>query len=177
MGSSLRDQLLKAGVASKQQAQKAVGEQRKKRRQKGAAGVVDEGKEQVRQAQSEKVVRDRELNRKTQEKAERKAVAAQIRQLIELNRLPREGGETPYSFVDGSKVVKIYVPERMHAHLARGLLSIVRLGDGYEVVPEVIAGKISERDTSVIIVRNPSDTLVDEDDPYAEHQVPDDLIW
>ena len=178
MASSLRDELLKAGMATKQDAQKADSERRKKRKQKGAARVADNTKESARRLHAEKVANDRELNRKKLQEAQRKAVAAQIRQLIELNRLPREGGETPYNFVDDTSVRKLYVTQEMSAQLGRGLLSIVRFGDIYEIVPTPVAEKIGERDHSVVLVCNTSsDTPLNEDDLYADYQVPDDLMW
>ena len=179
MGSSLKDQLLKTGVASKQLTHKIESEQRKRRKQnsKSAAQAGDNGKAQARRVQSGKAARDRELDRQRHEEAERKATAAQIRQLIETNRLSRKDGETPYSFVDGTRVCRIYVPDEIFQQLGRGLLAIVKLDDDYEVVSAQVAGKIGERDASVIIARSQSDQPVEEDDPYADHQVPDDLKW
>ena len=181
MGNSLQDQLLKAGAASKQQAQKAGGARRKKQKQsnKNAAVSVEESAVLAEQAQAEKIGRDRELNQKKQQEVERKAIAAQIRQLIEMNRLSRDDGETPYNFVDEKNVRKIFVSEELHAQLGAGILSIVKLGDSYEVVPTIVANKISERDPAVVIARSASDSDTGnaEDDPYANYQVPDDLIW
>ena len=179
MGSSLKDQLLKTGVANKQQAHDVDNERRKKRKQKsgGAAHDTDAVKEHARRLQVEKAAHDRELNRQRNEQLERKAVAAQIRQLIEANRMPRENGETAYSFVDAAIVRKIYVTDEIAGELGRGLLSIVRFSDRYEVVPAAVAGKISERDASVVVAHGQPAPPSDEDDPYADYQVPDDLMW
>ena len=179
MASSLKDQLLKTGVANKQQAHNVANEQRKKRKQdpKGATSLTDSTKEQARRLQAEKVARDRELNRHKQQEAERKGVAAQIRQLIELNRLPREDGEVPYRFVDGNVVRTIHVTEVLFDQLGHGVLAIVRFDDSYEIVSAVVAGKIGERDTSIIIEHGQPDPPEDADDPYAAYQVPDDLMW
>ncbi len=180
MANSLQEQLLKAGAASKQQGQKASTERRKKNKQKkkkGSAPQLNESSIQSRQIQAEKVARDRELNRQRQEAANNKAIAAQIQQLIELNRLPREGCEAAYNFVDGTLVRKIFVTPEMLAQLSRGVLAIARLGESYEVVPLVIADKIKERDPSVIITTEQADNIDDADDPYADYPIPDDLLW
>lgn len=180
MANSLQDQLLKAGAASKKQGQKASTERRKKNKQKkkkGSAPQQSESSKQSRQVQADKVARDRALNRQRQQEADQKAIAAQIQQLIELNRLPREDCETAYNFVDGTLVRKIFVSPEMLAQLSRGVLSIARLGEGYELVPLVIAEKIKERDPSVIITTEQADSADDADDPYADYQVPDDLLW
>jgi uncharacterized protein YaiL (DUF2058 family) len=57
---------------------------------------------------AEKVKRDQELNRQQQEKAEAKARAAQVKQLIETSRLPKLT-EDYYNFVDDKKVKRLSV--------------------------------------------------------------------
>ena len=40
------------------------------------------------------------------------------------------------------------------------------------------AQKIAQRDPQVVVVLNQYEpTPVDEDDPYADYQIPDDLMW
>ncbi len=180
MGNTLQDQLLRAGVINKQKAQEANGKRRKKQKlkNKGVVPVDDGGSESARAAQAEKIARDRELNRLKQEEIERKAIAAQIRQLIELNRLSCEDGETRFNFVDGKTVQNIYVTEEVFLQLGRGWLSVVKFEDSYEVVPTVVADKINERDHTAVITQNQSDLAEGgEDDPYADFKVPDDLMW
>jgi uncharacterized protein YaiL (DUF2058 family) len=181
MANSLQEQLLRAGAASKQQGQKASTEKRKQNKQKkkkGSAPQQSESSQRSNKLHAEMAARDRELNRQRQEAANSKAIAAQIMQLIELNRLPREECETAYNFVDGTLVRKILVSPEMLAQLSRGVLAIAKYGDSYEVVPLVVADKISERDQSIIITTEQADNNVDEaDDPYADYQVPDDLLW
>ncbi len=181
MGNSLQDQLLKTGAISKLKAQKANSENRKrlkqKQKNKKSASILDKDKENIRQAQEDKVAHDRELNRQKQAEIQQKAVAAQIRQLIELNRLSRDEGDQPYNFLDGKNVRKIYVDKTMLAHLGNGLLSIVKIDEGYEVVSTVVANKIKERDDNTVIALNQTEVAVEGDDPYAEFKVPDDLMW
>lgn len=181
MGNTLQDQLLRAGIIDKQKAQEANGKRRKKQKLKNKGVVPDNdgGSEAARAAQAEKIARDRELNRLKQEEIEKKAIAAQIRQLIELNRLSREDGETRFNFVDGKTVQNIYVSEEVFLQLGRGWLSVVKFEDGYEVVPTVVADKIDERDNTAVITHQQSDQAKEggEDDPYADFKVPDDLMW
>ena len=58
-----------------------------------------------------------------------------------------------------------------------GRLVIVCQGGATELVPRVIADKIAERDAKLVVRVNKSSTQVDEDDPYAAFQIPDDLMW
>jgi uncharacterized protein len=100
-----------------------------------------------------------------------------VRQLIELNRVPRDDGELGYNFQDGKAIRKIFVTEAMHDKLTRGLLAIVRLDDGYEVIPAVVAEKIMLRDASAVVSNATTRLESGEDDLYADYKVPDDLMW
>ncbi len=179
MANSFGDQLLKAGLVSKDKLNKA---KKSKYRQKKAdsnkgSEVASEAAEAARRVAAEKAARDRELNRQQKEAVERKAVEAQVRQLIEINRLPREGGEVGYNFQDGTAIKKLFVSEEIHEKLGRGLLAIVRFDSGYEVIPSVVADKIKLRDESCIVSNAETQPENVDDDPYADYKVPDDLMW
>lgn len=59
-----------------------------------------------------------------------------------------------------------------------GYLSIAKLGDGYELVPKPVAEKIKQRDAKFIINNeNEIEPDQNENDPYADYNIPDDLIW
>ncbi len=176
---SLQEQLLKAGIVDKKKAKQVEQEKRKQTKQSHKGHTqVNEAKVLAKKALAEKTARDREINRQREAKAELKAIAAQIRQLIEVNRIDRQGGESAYQFTDGTKIKKIYVSPRLHNQLSKGLIAVVRLNDQYELVPAVIADKISQRDESIVLVQNQaSKDEIDEDDYYADYKIPDDLMW
>jgi uncharacterized protein len=179
MGNSFGDQFLKAGLVNKtrlSEAKKSKSKQEKlKHKQK--VEVVDEAAAAARQAAAEKAARDRELNLRQKEELERKAVHAQVRQLIEMNRVPRDDGEVGYNFQDGTAIRKIFVSAEVRDRLGRGLLAIARFDDGYEVIPSVVAEKIRQRDEDCIVSHASTRPENGEDDPYADYKVPDDLMW
>ncbi|HWV10971.1 DUF2058 domain-containing protein [Pseudomonas sp. GD03944] len=179
MALSLRDQLLKAGLVNEKQAKQAGKQQQKQKRleQKGQVEKDESQKLAAQQAMAEKAARDQELNRQQQEKAEQKSRAAQIKQLIEVSRLPKLTTEDYYNFVDDKKVKRLSVNALMRDKLSRGSLAIVRHGGGYEVIPREAALKIQERDERRVVLLNTPTEAPDEDDPYAAYQVPDDLMW
>ena len=177
---SLQDQLLKSGLASDAKAKQVKAEKRKQTKQQRNNGVeiVDEvklGLEQVRQQQAE---RDRELNQLRKQAEEQKALAAQIRQIVELNRIAKDDNGIVYQFNDDNKVKVVYVAEKVREALINGRAGIVRLDSGYEIVPAEIARKIQDRNAACVVVLN-QDTqdIPAADDPYAAYQIPDDLIW
>ena len=179
MANSFGDQFLKAGLVSKTRLNKANKSKSKqqKLKNKQKIEVVDEAAVAARQAAAEQAARDRELNRQQKEAVERKAVLAQVRQLVEMNRLPRDEGETGYNFQDGTAIKKLFVTEEIHDKLGRGLLAIARFDAGYEVIPSVVAEKIMLRDESCIVSNVATQSEDADDDSYADYKVPDDLMW
>ena len=180
MGNSLFDQLKKSGLIDKKKATQARKEKHRRIKQKKGkqAKPLVESKRWAQQAQAEKVARDRELNQQRKQAAEQKAINAQIKQLIQINRIKDFEGKVGFNFVDGSQVQRLYVTETLQDQLTRGSLAIVKLEGSYDLVPAGVAEKIKLRDPSCVILCNvaPSGES-DSDDPYADYKVPDDLMW
>lgn len=179
MAKSLQEQLLQTGLADEKKARQIQQEKRKARKQKKPADADAEARRQAAEkARAEKVERDREINRKRQEKQAQQAKRAQVKQLIDQHGIARSKGETAYQFVVGKKVHKIYVDAKQADQLSRGRLAIVALGDDFHIIPADAAAKIRERDAEIpIIQHDPRADEPDEDDPYKDYQIPDDLMW
>lgn len=180
MGNSLFDQLKKSGLVDEKKAKQAKKEKQKQaKQQKGKkAKPLAASTLLAQQAQAEKVARDRELNQQRKLAAEQVALSAQIKQLIQMNRIEDSQGEIGFNFADGAKVQRLYVTAELHAQLVRGRLAVVKLADGYALVPAGVAEKIKLRDPSCVLVCNEVESEgTDADDPYAEFRVPDDLMW
>ena len=178
---SLQEQLLKSGLVSSAHAKSAKYDKRKQTQQQRQNNitVVDEAKELVKKAQAEKAERDRELNQLIKQQEEQKHLIAQVKQLIELNKLPKDADGIAYRFNDQNKVKTLYLSETMRDQIIRGKLAVVKLGTNYEVVSSEVAKKISLRDAGSVIVDNEliASTVDYNDDPYAGYQIPDDLMW
>lgn len=179
MAISLKDQLLKAGLVDARKVSAVTKEKHKQEKQqrKHKIETVDEAKAGAQKALQEKIERDRQLNFERDEQLRHKAIIAQIKQLIEVSCLPRDGAEIAYNFTDGTKIKKILVTNEMLNQLSNGRLAIVKFDDQYSVVPKSVAEKIKLRDASYVIVSNVLQQTDDADDPYAEYKIPDDLMW
>ncbi|MDH5377579.1 MAG: DUF2058 domain-containing protein [Gammaproteobacteria bacterium] len=179
MANSLFDQLQKSGLIDEKKAKKAKQNQyksNKQKKKKGTAAELDEAKLLAQKAHAEKVERDRLLNQQRKEEAERKAIAAQIKQLIESNCIKDRDGDIAYNFTDANVVKKIHVSEQVHKGLSSGRLTIVKLNERYELVPTPVADKIKQRDEQYVISTDKTQSQV-EDDAYADYKIPDDLMW
>jgi uncharacterized protein len=179
VGLSLQEQLLKAGLVSKDKASKVRKEKNKKahqqRKAKGSANSEQNQRAQkVRAAQAAK---DRELSRKLNEAVSQREIAAQIKQLVENNRYPRSESEDDIAFYfeNKGKAKKIYVSPQAHKMITNGKLAIVNYNGVFELVPENIAEKVEQRNPSLVIKLPEEQKQVD--DEYAEFQVPDDIVW
>jgi len=67
----------------------------------------------------------------------------------------------------------------MQHQLSRGMLAIAKIETLYFVLPAKVADKIRERDEQSIVYQAELklDDAVEEDDPYADYEIPDDLMW
>lgn len=178
MAGSLKDQLLKTGLANNKQARRAEHEKRQTRTRRDKGEAVEDVTELARASREAQAERSRALNAEREEQARARALVAQVAQLVSQHRLERAGGESAYQFVDERKVRKLYVKADMVEPLSRGRLAIVRQGEGYEVVVADIARRLRERLPEVVVLLHEGkEAMPAEDDPYADYPIPDDLMW
>lgn len=170
-----------AGLVDNKKAKaiKQAQRKQKKQQQKAPKGQqeIDENKLRLERERLEKVERDRELNRQREAQVQERAIAAQIKQLIESNRIEAEQDDVGYQFADGKKIQKIYISSRLVEQLSRGQLSIAKLEDRYHLIPNGVAEKIAQRNADAIIPVKVEQDQVSDDDPYADYKIPDDLMW
>jgi len=177
MSNSLKDQLLKAGLVKKKdvkkQPKKKAPQVAKKNRKKPSENTLRTQRQML-----DKAKKDKKLNEQKRIEAEKKALFAQIKQLVNGSKVDRKDGEKTYNFTFGKKVKTIYVTDDQHAQLSKDQLVIIHLdNDVFELVPKVVATKISERDAARVVLNEQADSTPKEDDPYADYEIPDDLMW
>jgi uncharacterized protein len=181
MSNPFQEQFLKAGLVTEKQVKQANQKKKNKQqpqRKKKAPPVLDEATLKARAAAKEKAERDRELNRRKIEQEKKKAISIEIDQLIRSNALKRDKEcELPYNFEHRNKVNKLYVNADMKQQIVAGRLGIARIEGRYELVPLAVAQKIQQRNEKRVVILLPEEKTIDENDPYADYQVPDDLIW
>mgnify|MGYP003385649117 CR=1 FL=1 len=189
MAGSLQDQLLKIGVIDKQKKKKVQHEQRKdgnKARQaiksgKKIASQSQAVQQQMAQERHDKKIRDLELNKQRDAERAEKAIVAEVLQIIQQHivDIPKDA-DLAYNFTHQNKVKKIYVTNEQRQQLTLGQLAITAIGERHRLIPDKIAEKIEMRSPcSVIRIQsemNASGTT-SSDDPYANYEIPDDLMW
>lgn len=176
MGNPFQDQFIKAGLVNKKQVRKANIDLRvkeKEQRRRPEETPVDNAVAQVLQQKKEQA---RLSNAKRDQAAREKEIAAQIKQLADIHRTNPGKGEIAFHFTDANKIKKMYLPKPLIDKLSKGTLGIVKVEEKYEIVPAEIAGKIRERRPEALLVLN-SPKAPDPNDPYAKFPIPDDYEW
>jgi uncharacterized protein YaiL (DUF2058 family) len=178
MSNSLQDQLKKSGLVDEKKAKQLKRAKHKEAKLARADKSIDPNQRQheLKQQQAVKVAKDRELNQKRDAQAQRKALAAQIKQLISMNVIAKDG-EQKYSFTDGSKIKHIWVSHTQVEQLSHGTIAIAKQANDFVLVPGAVAEKIAHRDETSVVFKADKNDVMDEDDPYADYKIPDDLTW
>lgn len=175
---TLQEQMLKAGLVSSKKVAKVQRTAKKSRVQ------AREAREAVEENKKAQLERDKRLSEQQKQAVLSKEYKAQVKQLIEMNRVMPGRGDISFNFTDGSIIKKITVDKLTQTQLINGRLAIARLatqsnGDSeYAIIPAIVAEKIAQRDASSIVLHSAlSREVQDEDDPYADFKIPDDLMW
>ncbi|ENL7641490.1 DUF2058 domain-containing protein [Enterobacter hormaechei] len=174
----LQEQMLKAGLVSSKKMAKVQRTAKKSRVQ------AREAREAVEENKKAQLERDKQLSEQQKQAVLAKEFRAQVKQLIEMNRITVAKGNITFNFTDGNLIKKIEVDKQTQTQLINGRLAIARLvinakGDcDYAIIPAVVADKIAQRDADSIVLNSAlSQEEQDEDDPYADFKIPDDLMW
>ncbi|WP_153914700.1 DUF2058 domain-containing protein [Shewanella sp. TC10] len=183
MANALQEQLLKAGLASKQKARDVKTQKRKQKKAKVDDGSADL-KQQIAQQKLAQAEKDRALNEKRFAEASEKG---QVRGLItEFTKfaisIPKDA-EIKFNFTMDKKILSIYVTDELQGQLLSGAVGIVRHEDKSYLVPHKLAERVNllvpewcgylwEESSS-----NQTEQVDQADDPYADYAIPDDLMW
>ena len=175
---TLQEQMLKAGLVTSKKMDKIQRTAKKSRVQ------AREAREAVEENKKAQLERDKQLSEQQKQAALSKEYKAQVKQLIEMNKIVISRGNIDFNFTDNNVIKKIAVDKATQAQLISGRLAIACLiADNsaekeYAIIPASVADKIAQRDASSIVLNSTlSQEEQDEEDPYADFKVPDDLMW
>jgi len=162
--SSLSDQLLKAGLVTKEQVKKAAEKPKRKPKQKLKKVFANKKapKKQAEQSDLAKFYGERkqlenkekqELARKKQEAAKlKKEMNDKINKLISDNLLNDDAAEIRFNFVVGTSIKYLFVTEKQQDELAEGKLAITFLASKRSLIPVEVAKQIQEINSKKIVI-------------------------
>ena len=64
----------------------------------------------------------------------------------------------------------------MKQKIVQGKLGMASIEGRYELVAKSIAERIKQKNDKRIVIFNAQESA-DDNDPYSEHQIPDDMMW
>ncbi|ENM6467884.1 DUF2058 domain-containing protein [Morganella morganii] len=175
---TLQEQMLKAGLVTSKKMDKVRRTAKKSRVQ------AREAREAVEENKKAQLERDKQLSEQQKQAVLSREYKAQVKQLIEMNRIIISKGSIDFNFTDNNVIKSIAVDKTTQSQLISGRLAIARLStknssvSEYAIIPAVVADKITQRDAESIVLNNAlAQDEADEDDPYADFKIPDDLMW
>lgn len=190
MSSSLQEQLVQAGLADEESLNRSRQGRGRRAAGKGGGGKKKGGGRKPHQSSGpaaengpEGSAAAAQTERDPAPAAQRQPTAAEkadrLRQMIRANRIDRTYAGVPYRFTQGSRILEIAVTGTQQGRIARGELGVVSDGERYELIPAKVARRIREIDREAVLVLNAGAdrTTGDDNDPYADYRVPDDLMW
>ncbi len=181
---SLQEQLLKAGLTTKQKSRQANSDQRKQNKQKRSgvkhgASLQEQVKKDLAVSKADKLAKDSALNDAKKLELAKKEQQLRIHQILEHHQIKGVNGESEYNYTFGTKVKKLSLNAITHKALVNGRLALCGVNETTYLVTSETAAKVADLDSSIILVQNDKVVVEEsiEDDPYADYQIPDDLMW
>ncbi|EJD6378258.1 DUF2058 domain-containing protein [Providencia rettgeri] len=175
---TLQEQMLKAGLVTSKKMAKVQRTAKKSRIQ------AREAREAVEENKKAQLERDKQLSEQHKQMVQSKEFKAQVKQLIVMNKVDISKGDISFNFTDNNVIKQVVVDKITQTQLISGRLAIARLAiensdnNEYVIIPASVADKITQRDADSIVLNNAlSQEEQDEDDPYADFKIPDDLMW
>lgn len=172
--SSLSDQLLKAGLVTKAQVEKASEKPKKQKPHSNKSNKKSHQKPKAKKENSDLAqfykqraslerTEKQEVAKKKQEEARlKKETNNKINKLIKDNLLNDEEAEIRYNFVVGTTIKYLFVNENQQQKLADGELAISFLGGKRALIPTEIAKQITEiNPNKIVIITTPITTTLD----------------
>ena len=175
MAESLRDQLLKSGIARQIKTESRPKPNRHERRPppppKRERSEIDLAKAYAIRDSSERAERDRVQREAEQRAREKKERRQKLASLLNGKALNKPDADIPRHFPHANKIRRIYVTADQLPQLNGGELGIVQLAGRYLLVSGEIARAARDVDAEALVL------LCDPHESGSEDDVPADLVW
>ena len=180
MANALQEQLLKAGLASKQRVRDVKTQKRRDKKARvddGSSALKLEIAEQKRlQAEKDKALNEQRFAEATARGQVRGLVSEFTQFAI---KIPSHA-EIKFNYTLDNKIYSVYIDEKIQSELLKGQLGIVRYEDKSYLVPHKLAERVNllvPQWCGYLWQQDAGKAVEVEDDPYADYAIPDDLMW
>ncbi|MEM9601746.1 MAG: DUF2058 family protein [Pseudomonadota bacterium] len=194
MAESLREQLVKAGLATRERADRLEQPKRHKSKKQAQSKAKRRGGKRPDGRNAQRKPGTGGKARGAQAKAhprtvaddpalaEKRRIKSEIKALIEAASVADFVGELSFNFLIGERIRQIFLTEAAHKSVVSGELAITRLNRETHLIPPDVAERVKALNPNWLIVHNGEASgdaapPADPDDPYTAYTVPDDLHW
>ena len=181
MAGSLQDQLKKSGLVSKKKSQQLDAEKRKKIKTKSKSQKIEnEIAEKVKQAKLQKKRDDQKLNQQQQQQVKQNEEKARIKQIIDQVKIKDYDGDTAFNFQFNNKIKTLYLNKEYYDALVAGSIGLCQIDNTIFILPNSTVNKINMINPIYVVLHQKKPNTTPEttsDDPYADYDIPDDLMW
>ena len=206
MARSLRDELLKAGLVTSEQAARAERGRPSAAKPAGGRSAAGNRPPDKTRSSARGRLRDRSGKRSTErtrrgpstprptapaatpagpaspDPEERiKQLNLSIRRILDTEAEPAvPESDTPFHFARGERLKRLYVSEEQRRRLAAGELAIAGFGGRHHLLPRQAGERIRELRPEVFVFIATDRTSEDRDraeEGYEGYEIPDDLVW
>lgn len=195
MANSLRDQLIKAGLADqapdpgRRRPGKAPANHtrsRPKRSPKAASArpsaprdpALEQERRELRAMEQARIREEKQVQAAARQAQQRREAA---RAFLLRHQQNDRAGELPFHFQAGPRIRRLYVTATQHRALLAGELRVAVLGKRDFLIAPAQAEEVLALDPELFVfAATPADAGADrpeEEDPYRDFPVPDDLMW
>jgi uncharacterized protein YaiL (DUF2058 family) len=179
MSESLRDQLLKSGIARQIKTETRAKPNKHERRPsphpqqppKRERSEIDLAKAYAIRDSTERAERDRVQREAEQRAREKKERRQKLASLLDGKALNKPDADIPRHFPHANKIRRIYVTADQLPRLNGGELGVVQLAGRYLLVPAETARAARDIDAESLVL------LCDPHESGNEDDVPADLVW
>ena len=181
MAGLLQDQLKKSGLVSKKKSQQLDAEKRKKIKAQNKGQKIDnEIAEKVQQAKLQKKRDDQKRNQQQQQQVKQNEEKARIKQIIDQAKIKDYDGDTAFNFQFNNKIKTLYLNKEHYDVLVAGSLGLCQVDNIIFILPNATVDKIKSINPVYVVLPQDKPNTTPEtasDDPYADYDIPDDLLW
>ena len=181
MAGSLQDQLKNSGLVSKKKSQQLDAEKRKKIKAQNKGQKIDnEISEKVKQAELQKKHDDQKRNQQQQLQVKQNEEKACINQIVDQAKIKDYDGDTAFNFQFNNKVKTLYLNKENYDALVAGSIGLCQIDNAIFILPNSTVNKINKINPIYVVLHQENLNTMPErapDDPYADYDIPDDLMW
>ncbi|HFE36892.1 MAG TPA: DUF2058 domain-containing protein [Gammaproteobacteria bacterium] len=167
MKGSLQEQLLKSGLISEERLNdvKKTAKKNHRKKKRSSPEKPKQPAQPIKPAAPADIKKQKELR-------------ADVKKLLRSHKLNDKSGEIAYNYTLNNQVKRFFVTENQQKALINGSLAIANWnGISYLINTEIVKELRALYPKIDICVVEHTNAEVDQNDPYAEYVIPDDMKW